>query len=80
MLLKTLNLSLIGRKTLWEKEKMLVTSVFSFSDNVFKRRIHWGLQKSLLWGKGLTLSLLTTTQEAFVNSVGQRSDCTEHEV
>ena len=29
-------------KTLWEKEKMLVTSIFSFSHNVFKRPICQG--------------------------------------
>ena len=28
-----------GEKTFWEKEKMLVTSIFSFSQNVFKRPI-----------------------------------------
>ena len=28
--------SLIEQKTLWEKEKMLVTSIFSFSHSVFK--------------------------------------------
>ena len=31
-----------GRKTLWEKEKMLVTSIFSFSHNVFKRLLSKG--------------------------------------
>ena len=25
-----------GKKTMWEKEKMLLTSIFSFSHNVFK--------------------------------------------
>ena len=30
------------RKTLWEKEKMLVTSIFSFSHNVFKRVLFQG--------------------------------------
>ena len=29
------SLSLIGYKTLWKKEKMLVTSIFSFSHSVF---------------------------------------------
>ena len=29
-------------KTLWEKEKMLVTSIFSFSHNVFKRPLSQG--------------------------------------
>ena len=28
-----------GKKTLWEKEKMLVTSNFSFSRNVFKKLV-----------------------------------------
>ena len=32
-------LSLIGLETLWEKEKMLVTSIFSFSQYVFKSHI-----------------------------------------
>ena len=38
-------LSLIGLKTLREKEKMLVTSIFSFSRNVFSKtyllRVIW---------------------------------------
>ena len=33
---KKMDLSLTETKTLWEKEKMLVTSIFSFSHNVFK--------------------------------------------
>ena len=31
-----------GKKILWEKEKMLVTSIFSFSLNVFKRLLFYG--------------------------------------
>ena len=33
---KWLFLSLMGWKTLWAKDKLLVTSIFSFSHNVFK--------------------------------------------
>ena len=46
-----------GQKTLWEKEKLLITSNFSFSHSVFKRlvlltRKNWGL-----FGKGLSVSI-----------------------
>ena len=44
----------MGRKHCGEKEKMLVTSVFSFSHNVFKRLIYQGLWNLGLHGKGLT--------------------------
>ena len=41
-------LSSIWQKALWEKEKMLVTSIFSFSHNVFKRLLSWcGLKSGL---------------------------------
>ena len=40
-----------GRKTLWEKEKLLVTSNFSFSHNVFKRLVSKGrFQKACFQG------------------------------
>ena len=35
-------LSLVGLKTLWEKEKMLATSIFSFSQNVFESFLSLG--------------------------------------
>ena len=35
MRLKSLNLSLNKKKILWRKEKMLVTTIFSFSNNIF---------------------------------------------
>ena len=39
-----------GLKTLLEKEKMLVTSIFSFSNNVFKRLFYWGsLKVGIVW-------------------------------
>ena len=44
-----------GYKTLWEKEKLLVTSNFSFSHSVFKRLVSLGHQNVLLCGNGLTL-------------------------
>ena len=44
-------------KTLWEKEKLLVTSNFSFSHSVFKRLVSLGRQKVSLCGNGLTHSL-----------------------
>ena len=40
-------------ETLWEKEKMLVTSIFSFSHNVFKSHLFQGCQKSGLCGEEL---------------------------
>ena len=39
MLLKWWIIFWIEKKTLWEKEKMLVTSIFSFSHSVFKRLV-----------------------------------------
>ena len=42
-------------KTLWEKEKLLVTSNFSFSHSVFKKLVSQGRQKVSLYGNGLTL-------------------------
>ena len=43
-----------GQKTLWEKEKLLVTSNFSFSPSVSKRLVSQGRQKVSLCGNGLT--------------------------
>ena len=42
-----------GQKRLWEKEKLLVTSNFSFSHSVFKRLVSQGRQKVSLCGNGL---------------------------
>ena len=42
-----------GYKTLWEKEKLLVTSIFSFSHSAFKRLVSQGRQKVSLCGNGL---------------------------
>ena len=45
--------SLKGLKTLWEKEKLLVTSNFSFSHSVFKILLLQTHKKQGLFGKGL---------------------------
>ena len=42
-----------GEKTLWEKEKLLITNNFSFSHSVFKRLVSQGHQKVSLCGNGL---------------------------
>ena len=44
-----------GQKTLWEKEKLLVTSNFSFSHIVFKRLVLQTRKNQGLFGKGLIL-------------------------
>ena len=45
------------KKTMWEKEKLLITSNFSFSHSVFKRLILQTHKTQSLFGKGLTLLL-----------------------
>ena len=42
----------MGRKTLWEKEKLIVTSNFSFSQSVYKRLVLQTHKKQGLFGKG----------------------------
>ena len=44
---------LIEQKTLWEKQKLLVMSNFSFSHNVFKSRLLLMCQNEYLWSEGL---------------------------
>ena len=44
-----------GQKTVWEKEKLLITSIFSFSHGVFKRPVLQTRKHQGLFGKGLTL-------------------------
>ena len=45
--------SLNGGKTMWKKDKVLVTSNFSFSHSVFKRLVLQTLKSQDLFGKGL---------------------------
>ena len=47
------------KKTLWEQEKLLVTSNFSFSRSVFKRLVLQTRKNQGLFGKGLILSQMT---------------------
>ena len=42
-----------GYRTQWEKEKLLVTTKFSFSYGVFKRLLLQTLKNKGLFGKGL---------------------------
>ena len=44
---------LIEKKTLWDKGKLLVTSNFFFSHNVFKSCLLVMCQNEYLWSKGL---------------------------
>ena len=43
--------------TVWEKEKVLVTSYFSFSHSFFKRLVSQGRQKVSLCGNGLNTEI-----------------------
>ena len=49
-------------KTLWEKEKLLVTSNFSFSHSVFKRLVLQIPKNQDLYGKGLKQNFLFLQQ------------------
>ena len=44
-------------ETLWEKEKLLVTSNFSFSHCVFKRLVQQTHKNQGLFGKGLMMDM-----------------------
>ena len=65
-----------GQKTLWEKEKLLVTSNFSFSHRVFKRLELQTRKNQGLFRKGLnlyhTIRLLKNVgMKGFKNIVGK---------
>ena len=62
----------IGLKTLWEKEKLLITSNFSFSHSVLKRLVLQTHKNQGLFGIGLK----TNEQHCWVNSV--ESNCTRN--
>ena len=55
--------SLNGKKTLWEKEKLLVTSNFSFSRSVLKRLVRQTRKNQGLFGKGLKKKKKLTTKK-----------------
>ena len=52
--MKMVEISLKGKKTLWQKEKLLVTYNFSFSHNIFERLELQTRKNKGLFGKGLT--------------------------
>ena len=65
-----------GQKTLWKKEKLLVTSNFSFSHCVFKRLVSQGPQKVSLCGNGLIPfqagpDFYVSAVQFFENTVGE---------
>ena len=59
----------MGRKHCGEKEKLLITSNFSFSHSVFKRLVSQGCQKVLLCGNGLTMGISLTYLTGYSISV-----------
>ena len=66
-------------ETLWEMEKLLVTSNFSFSHSVFKRLVLQTHKNQGWFGKGLTHSHTMSPfddpgKQAFANS-GKRRNC-----
>ena len=60
-----------GKKTLWEKEKLLVMSNFSFSHSVFKRLVSQGRQKASLCRNELNVAKMVTSIFSFSHSVFQ---------
>ena len=56
-----------GLKILWEKEKLIVTSNFSFSHSVFNRLVSQGRQKVSLCGNGLTVKVIAAVSDAHVS-------------
>ena len=67
----------IGRKhcgkTLWVKEKLLVTSNFSFTHSVSQRLVSLGRQKVSLCGNGLTITLTFVSIDLFCGECAARS-------
>ena len=49
----------MGRKTLWGKEKLMVSSNFSFSHSVFKWRVLHTRKNQGLFGKVLNILFVT---------------------
>ena len=66
------------KKTLWEKEKLLVTSNFSFSRSVFKRLVLQTRKNQGLFGKGLThyqqYSILTHYRYIVVENIVRKGE------
>ena len=60
-----------GLKTRWEKEKLLVTSNFSFSHSVFKRLVMQTRKNQSLFGKGLRSTISTNKSCLSLSIVGE---------
>ena len=54
-----------GYKTLWKKEKLLVTSNFSFSHGVFKRLLLQTHENQGLFGKWLMINYFFASRIGF---------------
>ena len=63
MLLRRTVGSLKGYKTLWEKEKLLVTSNFSFFHSVYQRPVPQTRKNQGLFGKGLTVEPISLAEK-----------------
>ena len=58
-----------GQKTLWEKEKLLLTSNFSFSHSVFKGLLLQTSENKGLLRKGLNISILHRLSNKFLQLI-----------
>ena len=61
-----------GQKTLWEKEKLLVTSNFSFSHSVFQRLVLQTRKIQGLFGEGLIYLLFKGKDDLRQDAVMQQ--------
>ena len=64
---------LIEQKTLWEKEKLLIMSNFSFSHKVFKSCLVLMRQNEYLWSKGLTKQTEQGLTERITDEQGNKA-------
>ena len=64
-----------GWKTLWEKEKLLVMSNFSFSHSIFKRLVSQGRQMVSLCGNGLKCTLFQITPSKGIENIQMTVCC-----
>ena len=70
-------------KTLWEKKKMLVNSIFFFSHNVFQSLLLLeSLEVGIVWQRVNTQSQLLTNRRkwAFTDIVGKRDNAGKHHI
>ena len=72
-LMKMAESSPIGKKTLWEKEKLLVTSNFSFSLSVFKRVVLQTHKNQGLFGKGLNVTQVLLKEKKYNLGKGENA-------